>query len=854
MNTSRSGLLLSVALCLLTFAQAGIARAVDVPTPYKPNILLIVSDDQGYADTGFNGCQDIPTPNLDRLAKSGVRCTSGYVTHAFCSPTRAALMTGRYQQRFGHEFNPVYDPLDPKEGLPLTEKLLPEFLQDAGYVTGWIGKWHLGASPGHTPQARGFKDTFGFIGGGHQFWNWKPNERQYTLPIERNGQPVEVTTHLTTAFGDEAGAFVKRHANGPWFLYLAFNAPHQPNQPTPERLARFAHLKAPNRAAYAAQLSLMDDAIGTVMDAVRESGQDSRTLAFFFSDNGGPITKGAPNGAQNTPLRGGKGDLYEGGVRVPFVASWPGRLPSGKDYASPVSSLDVFATALACAGVSVPTDRKYDGVDLVPFLIGENNGVPHENLFWRCGVDQQWAMRAGDWKLVRIKGQPDELYDLAADIGEARNLADTKPEVAQRLAARLDAWDKELLAPVFLGSSVKNEDWGPGGANQRNRSNPQPKSSRSAAPAKPNLILADARPFLETGLPIFTNDNASRRQYRLPSLWASSTGTVIAVSQLRWGPNDFAAQELVCRRSEDGGNTWGPEISIRRDAETKHCMFNGCIVEDTEARKLILHFIEFPADQGRRWFDEVFFSRGGGHCQTESSDDGKTWSEPVLQIPVANADGWKGASSLNNNHGVQLQHGPHRGRLVMNARVFQPGVTTWRAKGGIVYSDDHGLTWRIGGVPFPEQECYQTESCLVETAGGGIYVNYRKEGQAGEQRLYHRSDDGGQTVSQQGIHADLPALSCNAGMARYSRTPQDVILLTMPATAGRRDLTCFASFDEGRTWPVRRRIAPDGGYSDAAVLSDGTVLVAYEPDGARKGIVLARFNLAWLMETERSVE
>jgi sialidase-1 len=142
----------------------------------------------------------------------------------------------------------------------------------------------------------------------------------------------------------------------------------------------------------------------------------------------------------------------------------------------------------------------------------------------------------------------------------------------------------------------------------------------------------------------------------------------------------------------------------------------------------------------------------------------------------------------------------------------------------------------------------------VETAGGGIYVNYRKEGQAGEQRLYHRSDDGGQTVSQQGIHADLPALSCNAGMARYSRTPQDVILLTMPATAGRRDLTCFASFDEGRTWPVRRRIAPDGGYSDAAVLSDGTVLVAYEPDGARKGIVLARFNLAWLMETKRSVE
>jgi len=233
-------------------------------------------------------------------------------------------------------------------------------------------------------------------------------------------------------------------------------------------------------------VSLMDDAIGTVMDAVRQTGQESRTLVFFFSDNGGPITKGAPNGAQNTPLRGGKGDLYEGGVRVPFVMSWPGRLPSGKDYASPVSSLDVFTTALACAGVPVPTDRKHDGVDLVPFLTGERKGAPHEHLFWRYAVDQQWAMREGDWKLVRLKGQPDELYDLAADIGEAQNLAAAMPEVAQRLAAKLDAWNQELMAPAFLGSSVKNEDWGPGGANQRNRPNPQQPRDGAAAPAKPS--------------------------------------------------------------------------------------------------------------------------------------------------------------------------------------------------------------------------------------------------------------------------------------------------------------------------------------------------------------------------------
>ena len=470
-------------LSIATFLLASVAPLPAAPGREKPNVLLIVSDDQGYTDTGFQGCKDIPTPNLDRLAQSGIHCTSGYVTHPFCSPSRAALMTGRYQQRFGHEFNPVYDPLDPKEGLPLTEKMLPAFLADAGYATGWIGKWHLGASPAHTPQRRGFKETFGFIGGGHQYWQWKPNVHQYTLALERNGQAVEVTNHLTTVFGDEAAAFVKRHAQEPWFLYLAFNAPHTPHQPTPEQLAKFSCVKPPQRARYAAQVGLLDDAIGVTLDALRQSGQESRTLVFFFSDNGGPNV----NASDNTPLRGFKGQVYEGGVRVPFVVSWPGRLPAGKDYAQPVSSLDVFATALACAGMPMPSDRKYDGVNLLPYLDGEKKGPPHERLFWRSGGNQLWAVREGDWKLVRLKDKPDELYDLSVDIGETRSLADTKPDVARRLTAALEAWDKELAAPVFLGSSVKNEDWGPGGANQKNRSQQKPKQGGSAAPKQPPI-------------------------------------------------------------------------------------------------------------------------------------------------------------------------------------------------------------------------------------------------------------------------------------------------------------------------------------------------------------------------------
>jgi arylsulfatase A-like enzyme len=415
----------------------------------KPNILLIVSDDHGYADVGFQGCRDIPTPHLDQLAHSGLRCTNGYVSHPFCSPTRAGLMTGRYQQRYGHENNVYFDPEDHREGLPMSEKLLPAFLGEAGYITGWIGKWHLGAAPEFRPLSRGFKETFGFIGGGHRYQDWKVNPAsEYLVPIERNGKPVEVTKHLTTAFGEEASAFIRRHPADPWFLYLAFNAPHTPHEPTPERLAEFSSIPDLKRRKYAAQVSLMDDAIGETLATLKETSQDTRTLVFFFSDNGGPIgTNG--NGSINSPLRAGKGSVYEGGVRVPFVVSWPGRLPAGQAYAHPVCSLDVFATALACAGVPMPTDRKYDSVNLLPYLSGEQTGAPHDRLFWRSG--QQLAVRDGQDKLVRQGKTPNELYQLATDLAETNNLAAEKSADAERLAKTLDAWNKELVPPAFPG-------------------------------------------------------------------------------------------------------------------------------------------------------------------------------------------------------------------------------------------------------------------------------------------------------------------------------------------------------------------------------------------------------------------
>lgn len=439
-----------VVVTALVFASGASAAE----TASRPNILVIVSDDQGYADTGFQGAKDIPTPNLDRLAREGVRFTNGYVTHPFCSPTRAGLMTGRQQQRFGHEQNPFYNPADHREGLPTTETLLPEHLRKAGYVTGWIGKWHLGAAPEFAPQRRGFMETFGFIGGGHRYQEWKVNPAvEYTVPIERNGVAVEPPAHLTAAFGHEAAAFVRRHASEPWFLYLAFNAPHTPLEPAAERLARFAAITDPLRQKYAAQVSLLDDAIGEALAALRETQQAQRTLVFFFSDNGGPV---GINGSSNTPLRAGKGTVYEGGVRVPFVMAWPGKLPAGKNSDLVVSSVDVFATSLALAGVPMPTDKKYDSVNLLPFLLGEKSGAAHERLFWRNANQAQSAVREGDWKLVRHRGAEtrDELYHLRNDVSEARDLAGEQRAIAAKLGAALDAWNKEMIDPVFPGAGA----------------------------------------------------------------------------------------------------------------------------------------------------------------------------------------------------------------------------------------------------------------------------------------------------------------------------------------------------------------------------------------------------------------
>jgi arylsulfatase A-like enzyme len=412
----------------------------------RPNILFIVSDDQGYADVGFHGCKDIPTPGLDSLAASGVRFSNAYVSGPYCSPTRAGLMTGRYQQRFGHEFNATG-----KHGLPLTETTVADRLKSAGYATGLVGKWHLGSEPAMHPRKRGFDEFFGFLGGAHSYVN--------SQGILRDSEPVKDVGYTTDAFGREAVSFIERHKEKPWFLYLAFNAVHTPMDATDDRLAKFSGISDKQRRTYAAMLLAMDEAVAKVRKALVETGQESRTLVFFFSDNGGPTMPGVTvNGSRNDPLRGSKRTTLEGGVRVPFVISWPGKVKPGV-YDSPVIQLDATTTALAAAGVDVKPEWKLDGVDMLPFLSGTRSGAPHEALYWRFG--QQMAIRMGDYKLVRYDGNADtrsgrrepvssvKLYHLGDDVGETKDLAAAMPDKAKELQSRWDAWNASLVKPLW---------------------------------------------------------------------------------------------------------------------------------------------------------------------------------------------------------------------------------------------------------------------------------------------------------------------------------------------------------------------------------------------------------------------
>jgi arylsulfatase A-like enzyme len=405
----------------------------------RPNIVLIVADDLGYGELGVQGNKDIPTPHIDSIARAGVRFSNGYVSCPVCSPTRAGMATGRYQQRFGHEFNPgPAQSSDSNFGLPLTETPLAVRLKAEGYVTGMFGKWHLGYRPDLQPQKRGFDEFFGFLGGAHSYIDPLGDKAN---PILRGTQPVDEKEYLTNALAREALSFIDRHQRESFFVYLPFNAVHAPLQGLESYLAKFSHIQDERRRTFAAMHSCLDDNVGRVLKMLRDTRLEDNTLLFFISDNGGP-TLNTTSG--NLPLRGYKTQVLEGGIRIPFMMRWPGHIQAGKVYDAPVISLDIHPTAVAAAGGRIPADVRLDGVDLMPYLTGKNQSRPHDKLYWRFG--QQWAIRSGDWKLLAMAGDP-ELYDLAHDIGEKNNLAASKPEKVRELRAQYEDWNRQLMAP-----------------------------------------------------------------------------------------------------------------------------------------------------------------------------------------------------------------------------------------------------------------------------------------------------------------------------------------------------------------------------------------------------------------------
>jgi arylsulfatase A-like enzyme len=408
----------------------------------RPNVVVIISDDMGYADIGCQGCKDIATPNIDSIALKGIRFTNGYVSCPVCSPTRAGLATGRYQQRFGHEYNTGPPPGGLREhvGLPLTEVTIADVLKSAGYVTGAVGKWHLGMAPHFHPFKRGYDEFFGFLHGGHSYID--PGLGTFN-PVLRGTEPVDEKEYLTDAFSREAVAFVERHHKERFFLYLAYNAVHTPMQAPQRYKDSFKNITEQKRRIYAGMLTAMDEGIGKLLGKLRELDLEKDTLLFFINDNGGPTPA---NGSLNTPLRATKGTMYEGGIRVPFMVQWPGHLKAGSTYDKPVISLDILPTAAAAVGADLPSGRKLDGVNLLPYLTGEKKQLPHESLFWRSGKNH--AVRKGDWKLVKM-GTETGLFDLASDIGEKKDLKAEKPEVLKDMEKTYERWNSQMVEPAW---------------------------------------------------------------------------------------------------------------------------------------------------------------------------------------------------------------------------------------------------------------------------------------------------------------------------------------------------------------------------------------------------------------------
>ena len=424
----------------------------------RPNFIIILADDLGYGDVGYNGSAEIFTPNIDKLAQEGIICSNGYVTHPYCGPSRAGLITGKYQARFGMEVNCSYSPYDLQMGLSLSEKTFATRLKLLDYSTGIIGKWHLGAAKPFHPNNRGFDYFYGFLSGGHCYFpedvstiqtlisddgsiNYSGNEGG-TLPLLRNDKNVEFSSYLTRSFSKDAVDFIKNN-NRPFCLFLSYNAPHGPLEAPNETIKKYAHIKDWNRRVYAAMVDEMDQGIGLIIEALKKEKKYDNTLIIFLSDNGGVAPKDGfanENWASNFPFKHGKGSFYEGGIHVPFIFHWPKMIDSNV-YDGLVSSLDIAPTIVSLAGGDF-LENEFDGYDIIPHLLN-NLPSPHDALFWREAGGLCWAVRTEKYKMLKNKwdAKDFELYNLATHPNESKNIKKTNSDIVKKLALKWNDWN-----------------------------------------------------------------------------------------------------------------------------------------------------------------------------------------------------------------------------------------------------------------------------------------------------------------------------------------------------------------------------------------------------------------------------
>lgn len=417
----------------------------------KPNLLIILADDLGFGDLSMHGSIQISTPYIDQLGREGIVFSSGYVSSPVCSPSRAGLLTGKNQLSFGYNNNtgPDQTGFDANfKGLPVAEKTLADKLKVLGYTTGLVGKWHLGEKPQFHPTQRGFDQFWGFLGGGHDYFTAKLGADEMQSPIECNYKTTQPITYLTDDIGNESVDFIKRNKKNPFFLLASFNAPHSPMHALPEDLKLFSHIKDELRRMYCAMVYRLDQNVGKILKSLQQEGLEENTFVVFLSDNGGPSAESISNGSVNAPYRGQKTTLLEGGIRVPFIFKWPKVFGGGKKMNDMVSSLDICPTFIAAAGGAISERDNYRGVNLIPFITGQKNNLPHESMEW--GYTVSTAIREGHWKLISLPDRLPMLYNLADDIAEQKDVAIQNMDRTNTMLKKLGTWVVHLPHPVFL--------------------------------------------------------------------------------------------------------------------------------------------------------------------------------------------------------------------------------------------------------------------------------------------------------------------------------------------------------------------------------------------------------------------